>query len=135
MEAPEWMEAGCRWMGRCQAGGSGSGSGIEIVGDGLVELVFRNRIGLGEIELESLIQEEVTLRRAPGRGEGWRAVGEVEVEEDPLNDGGIGEEGQDPHVSATTRAEEGQHLIDACEELGPATHLRWVPSGGFARRR
>jgi hypothetical protein len=33
-------------------------------------------------------------------------VGEVEVEQDPLNDGGIGEDGQDPHVSATTRAQE-----------------------------
>ena len=35
-------------MERCQAGGSGS----EVVGGGLVELVFWNRIGLGEIELE-----------------------------------------------------------------------------------
>jgi hypothetical protein len=78
----------------------------------LVELVFWNRIGLGEIELESLIQEEVPrprfarCPRAPGRDDGWMAVGEVEVEEDPLNDGRIGEEGQDPHVSATTRAQE-----------------------------
>ena len=102
LKTPEWMEPGHRWMGRCQAGGSGS----EVVGDGLVELVFWNRIGLGEIELESLIQEEVTWRRAPGRSDGWGAMREVEVEEDTLDDGRIGEEGQDPHVSTTTRAQE-----------------------------
>ncbi|HZD05573.1 MAG TPA: hypothetical protein VE173_11655 [Longimicrobiales bacterium] len=31
------------------------------------------------------------------------------LEEDALDDGRIGEEGQDPHVSATTRAQEWQH--------------------------
>jgi hypothetical protein len=53
---------------------------------------------------------------------------EIEVVEDALDDGRIGEGGQDPHVSTTTRAQEWQHLKDPGKELGPAD------AGGAARR-
>jgi len=100
-------------MERCQPGGSG----IEVVGDGLVELVLWNRIGVGEIELGHLIQKEVTLGRSPCGGHGRGPMWEVEVEQDPLNDEGIGEEGEDLHLSATTRAQQRQHLVNPVEEI------------------
>ena len=42
------------------------------------------------------------------------------MQEDGFDDGGIGEEGEDPHLAATRRAQERKHLVDAREEDGPA---------------
>ena len=38
---------------------------------------------------------------------------QVEMQEDSRNDGWVGEKGEDPHVAATSGAEQRQHLIDA----------------------
>ena len=58
--------------------------------------------------------------RSAGGGEPRRGVGQVEVAEDGANGLGVGEEGEDAHVRAALGAAEGEDLVDAGEELGPA---------------
>ena len=75
--------------GRLDAGDSG----VEVVGQGLVEVEVRGGIGLGGVEGGGLIEEldeEIPLRRSSGGREGRRLVGEVEVEEDGGDDGRMG---------------------------------------------
>jgi hypothetical protein len=82
-----------RWMPR-PAGIRASG--LEVVGQGLVEVEFWDEVGLGGVEGGGLIDEfdrELALGRS-ARGRQWRGSrGEVEVEEDGGDDGRIGEHG------------------------------------------
>lgn len=64
-------------------------------------------------------------------------MGQIEVYEDGPNDEGIGKEGEDPHLAATARTQEGQHLVDPSEKLGPADSRRaitWGPRWAFGAR-
>ena len=100
------------WAGRTLGGASpagrtGGASEVEVVG----------------VEGRCLIEEsgeEVALRWPAGGREGRGLVGEVEVEEDGGDDGRIGEEREDPHLSAAGGTEQRQHIVDASEQDGPA---------------
>ncbi len=46
--------------------------------------------------------------------------GELEVADDPVHHGIVGEKGDDPHRAAALRADERVHLIDFADHLGPA---------------
>jgi hypothetical protein len=102
---------------------SGAGVGMRIgaveVGDGLRLGGIKGR-RLVELEVGLGIEAEVTLRGAAGRGEGWRCGGQAEVAEDGVNGPGLGEEGEDAQVGAAVGALEGEDLVDAGEETGPA---------------
>ena len=92
------------WVGRGSPAGrpDEGASGLEVVGQRLVELEVGNGVGLGEVEGRSLIEEaieEIGLGRSAGRREGRGCVGEIEVEEDGGDDGRIGKERDDPHLS------------------------------------
>lgn len=95
----------------------------------LVEVELRRRLGLGRINLGRLVEEEVTLRWPTG-GRDWRGpVGQIEVNEDGAEDRRIGEEGEDPHLATTVRAQQGEHLVNPSEKLRPA-----APSGSGCGR-
>jgi hypothetical protein len=92
----------------------------------LVEVEGRSGLGLREIEgsarsvVRGLVEKEVALGR-PARGcHGRGPVGQIEVNEDGPDDGWIGEEGEDPHLTAAARTQERQNFVDPCEKLGPA---------------
>ena len=122
-----------------------------LVGDGLGlggALTPRNvRCAGTPIERGCLIEEpgeEIALGRSARGREGRRFVGEaltprnaciawgprVEAEEDGGDDGRIGEEREDPHLTATGRTEQRQHVVDASEQDGPAD-LRGRGRGGL----
>jgi hypothetical protein len=89
------------------------------------------------------IGEEVDLRGRAGGGQGRGPVGELEVQEDGADDGGISEEREDAHLAAARRAHEGKRLVDPREggrpsgcaqgrpELGPVREVRRI---GWRRR-
>jgi len=58
-------------------------------------------------------------------------VGQFKVEKDGRYDWRVGEERQNLHFSATSGAEQREHLIDACEEHGPADAGRAGRSDGL----
>ena len=72
------------WAGEAGAAGSGPGrarvslvdrdSGLERVRDRLVELVLGDRVRIAEVELGSLVEEEITLRWAPSGSHGRGSV-------------------------------------------------------------
>jgi hypothetical protein len=62
-------------------------------------------------------------------------VGEIEVEEDGGDDGRIGKERDDPHLSAAGGTEQRQHVVDAREQDGPANSRERGPSGSGCGRR
>ncbi len=117
------------WAGKALGGESLAGrldsgaSEVEVVGRGLVELEIWDGLWLGGVEGGCLIEEpgeEIALGRAARGSEGRGLVRDVEVEEDGGDDGRIGEEREDPHLTATGRTEERQHVVDASEQDGPA---------------
>jgi len=57
---------------------------------------------------------------AASRGEGRGPNGEVEVLEDLADDGGISEEGDDPHLPMARGTAERVDLVDPGEELSPS---------------
>ena len=95
------------------------GSELPVVGRGLIELELRDSIGSGEIEGRRLVEVEFGLGRAASGGHAGRPMGQVEVEEDALDGGGEGDEGDDLHLSTADGAEEREHIVDAGQELGP----------------
>lgn len=124
-----WMLKRAKCAGR-RAKASGSqirigGSVAEVVGHGLVEAEVRDRFAVGRIEGGRLVEEEVSLGRATSGRDWRRPVGQFEVEEDRGDDGWVCEEGQGPHLAATSRAEQREHFVDPCEEHGPAD-ARWA---------
>jgi hypothetical protein len=70
-------------------------------------------------------------------GEWRRGRGQAEVAEDGIDGLGSGDEGDDAHVGAAVGAEQGEDLVDAGEEAGPAGAgggaLRQVGRGGSGR--
>ena len=117
------------WAGKALGGESLAGrldsgaSEVEVVGRGLVELEVGDRLWLGGVEGRCLIEEpgkEIALGRSACGSEGRGLVREVEVEEDGGDDGRIGEEREDPHLTATGGTEQRQHVVDASEQDGPA---------------
>jgi len=108
------------WAGRAEAGGEDgwgpelpvSQSVVEVARQRLVELEVGHGLGIGRVEARCLVEEEVPLRRAAGRRERGRPVGEVEVQEDGGDDGRVGEEGEDAHGPAAGGTEERQDLVD-----------------------
>jgi hypothetical protein len=98
---------------------AGSPSGIPVLGSGLIELVLRAGLGIGEVEGGGLVEVEFGLGRAASGGDTGRPMGQIEVEEDALDGGGEGDEGDDAHLTAAGGAEEREHLVDAGQELGP----------------
>ena len=89
------------------------------MGSGLIELVLRDGLRSGEIEGRGLVEVEFGLGRAASGGHAGRPMGQVEVEEDALDGGGEGDEGDDLHLSTADGAEEREHFVDAGQELGP----------------
>ena len=87
LSEPEWAAEMRGWAGK-RLGGESPGrrdsgaSGVEVVGQGRVELEVGNGVGLGGVEGRCLIEEpgeEIALGRSAGRREGRGLVGEVEV--------------------------------------------------------
>ena len=115
------------WAGRTlgvasPAGRTGGASEVEVVGRGLVELEIWDGLWLGGVERGCLIEEpgeEIALGRSARGSEGRGLVRDVEVEEDGGDDGWIGEEREDPHLTATGGTEQRQHVVDASEQDGP----------------
>jgi hypothetical protein len=66
------------------------------------------------------VEVECRLRRSPGRWESGWGVGKLQVAENGAGGLGVGEESEDAHVGAALGAAEGEDLIDAGQELGPA---------------
>ena len=97
------------------------------------EALVGDVLGLGGVEGRCLIEEpgeEIALGRSARGREVRRFVGEVEVEEDGGDDGRIGEEREDPHLTATGGTEQRQHVVDASEQDGPADLRGRGRSGG-----
>ena len=117
-----WAIGGGRMAGVW--GGAGEGrqraSGLPVKGSGLIELELRGGLGIDEVESRGLIEVELGLRRSPRGGDPGGPMWEVEMEEDALEGGGEGDEGEDAHLTPAGGAQEGQHFVDAGEELGPA---------------
>jgi hypothetical protein len=65
---------------------------VESVGQELVEVEVRGGLGVARVEGGGLVEVELGLGRPSGGGDGGWPVGEVQVQEDPLDDGGVGEE-------------------------------------------
>ncbi|MEJ2582741.1 MAG: hypothetical protein P8127_14065 [Acidobacteriota bacterium] len=103
----------------------------------LIEVELRDRFGLGRVEGGRLVEVvggcgvlhrgdgigvevECRLRRSPGRRQSWWGGRQLEVTEDGAGGFGVGEEGEDAHVGAALGAAEGEDLVDAGVELGPA---------------
>ncbi len=104
-------------------GGSGRsrerGSGLPVVGYGLIELVLRESVGSGEIEGRGLIEAQLGLGRAASGGDAGRPMRQVEMEEDVLHGGGKRDERDDAHLAAADGAKEREHLVDPGQELRP----------------
>jgi hypothetical protein len=84
-------------------------SGVEVVGQGLVEFEVGDGVGLGGVEGRCLIEEpgeEIALRWSARGREGRGFVREVEVEEDGGDDGRIRQKREDPHVGAAGGTQE-----------------------------
>lgn len=115
------------------ASGTAGPSNDITVGEGLIELVFRNGFGVGGIESEGLIEPEVGLGWGTGGTQERRPAGKIEVGEDGANGNGNGDEGDDAHRSTTRRANERQDIIDASDKRGPSrgSTAAW---GGSVRR-
>ena len=64
--------------------------------------------------------EELGLRRAPGRSDRGRMLGNAQVLEDGPHDTRVGEEGEDALLTVAGGAAQWVDLVDAGEELGPA---------------
>jgi hypothetical protein len=113
-----------RWAPRVKAtrrGGWGASPyASQVSGRGLVELELRHRLTVLGLEVRRLVERELSLGRTAGRQDGWRPGGEVQVEENRLDRGRVGPEGEDLHLPAASRTQERQHLVDAGEELSPA---------------
>src|SRR5690606_1851587 len=105
------------------------GSGVDVFGERLVELKLRAGIAVGGVIAGGLFEVELGLGRPPGGRDGWRAVGEAQVDEDRPDDAGLGEEGDDPHGAAAGGADQGQDLVDAREEQGPGKAGRAAAAG------
>ena len=101
-------------------GGSGA-PGVVVSGEALIERVapwwgiVRGVPGRGRIA-----GEELGLRRAPGRSDRGRMLGNAQVLEDGPHDTRVGEEGEDAHLTVAGGAAQRVDLVDAGEELGPA---------------
>jgi hypothetical protein len=77
------------------AGLDSGASGLEVVGQRLVEFEVRDGLGRGGVEGGRLIEEpgeEIALGWSARGRDGRGFVGEVEVEEDGGDDGRIGQE-------------------------------------------
>lgn len=121
-----WVDG---WMGGGRMagvwGGAGEGrvraSGLPVKGRCLIELELRaSSLRSREIDGRGLIEVELGLRRSPRGGDPGGPMWEVEMEEDALEGAGAGNEGEDAHLATAGGAQEGQHLVDAGQELGPA---------------
>ena len=55
-----------------------------------------------------------------GRRRPLRHKGQVEVADDPVHYGIVGDEGDDPHPAAALRTDQRIHLVDLADHLGPA---------------
>ena len=80
-----------------RAGGErtqGSPLPVSVAGvrERLVEVEVRDGLGVGEVEVGRLVEEELALGRGARGGERRKSVGKLEMEEDGLDGGGIGEE-------------------------------------------
>jgi hypothetical protein len=105
---PRW--AGKELGGESEAGVTSGASGVEVVGQGLVEVEVWDGLGLGGVEGRRLIEEpreEIALGRTAGGRKGRGFVGEVEVEEDGGGDGRVGQKREDLHLGAATHAPRG----------------------------
>ena len=76
--------------------------------------------GRDSLPVRGLVEVDLSLGRSPSGGEARGSMGEPEMSEDTVDDGGIGEEGEDAQCAVASGAAEGIELVDASEELGPA---------------
>jgi hypothetical protein len=128
--------------GRRVPGWRGSGaSGVEVVGQGLVEVEVWDGVGPGRVEGRRLIEEpceEIALgwSAAGERGGGlwgssrWRRMaattgGSVRTERSELAEG----KREDPHLGAAGGTQQRQHVVGAREQDGPADGSPVTPSG------
>jgi len=134
-----WGGGGLRVFGRTSGGGAGEPQGSGIAA--LIEVVFRNRLGLGGIELRALV--EVVGKGFPGglvvfptvgpdgsHGElslGWASGGMDErgrsglanVGEDLCDGLGLGEERDEGERCLAGGADKREDFIDPGQEGGP----------------
>jgi hypothetical protein len=87
--------------------------------------------GRDSIPVRGLVEVDLSLGRSSSGGGARGAMGEVEMSEDAVDDGGIGEEGEDTQGAVASRAAQRVELVDASEELGPAE----AGGAGGSRRR
>ena len=108
-------------------------SGYISVGQGLIELVFRNGLRIGGIESERLVEPELGLGWGAGGTQERRPTGKIEADEDGADGRWIGDKGNDTHGSAARGADEREDLIDASDEGSPSRGgtAAW---GGSVRR-
>jgi hypothetical protein len=66
------------------------------------------------------VELECGLGRSARGGESRRGVRQVEAAEDGARGLGVGEEGEDAHVRSAVGESEGEDVVDAGEEAGPA---------------
>ncbi len=66
-------------------------------------------------------REQLGLRRAPCRTDRGRVLRDTQVSQDGPDDDGVGEEGEDAHLTVAGGATEGVHLVDPREQLCPPT--------------
>jgi hypothetical protein len=126
-------ERDCEPEGHLETGRRGSASGTGA----LIEVEVRNRLRFGQVVHRRLIEVEIGIGvegefrpgQSAGGSERRRAGGQTEVGEDGIDGLGGGDEGEDAHVGAAVEAGEGEDLVDAGEEAGPAG------AGGGAVRR
>jgi membrane peptidoglycan carboxypeptidase len=78
---------------------------------GKVPLFFALKESLNSVTARVAV--DVGLEKVRG------SIRNPEVEKDGADGGRVGEEGDDPHLSLTGRAEEGKDLVDASEEASP----------------
>ena len=79
-------------------------------GDRLVEVEVWHRLGVGEVEIERRVEEELALGWTTRRSNGRRSVREIQVEEDCLYRERIGKEGEDPHLASAGGAEKREQM-------------------------
>jgi hypothetical protein len=94
-----------------RAGGRGHASALRraqtavdvgLPSDALIELAHGCRLGAG-VEVTRPGSGQVPQRRASGRCDARRRGGFAEVDEDVVDRGRVGDEGDDPHLGATER--------------------------------
>jgi hypothetical protein len=94
-------------------------SDLPVLGRRLIELELRDGLGRREVEGRGLVEVEFGLGRAASGRHAGRPMRQVKIEEDAPYGRRESDERDDPHLATADGTQEGEHLIDASQELGP----------------